>query len=135
MIGRILVFLLFCFLGGTLFLTALCGREYVVTRDDRYLASHKVCAAISFILMIVAVVAVELLKFFQGSIGEDPMRAIHLSSVIPFFLLFALSFFYLTGVRAPQLHRFLVYVCVALFVIAFIPGTAMLLDVKSLFFR
>ena len=131
MIGRVLVLLLFSFLGGALFLTVLCGREYVRTRDDRYFASHKVCAVFSFILMIVGVVAVKLLAFFHGPIGEDPMLAIHLSSVIPFFLLFIASFFYLTGVRVPRLHRFLMYSCVLLYVIAFIPGAVMLLDLKS----
>lgn len=133
MIGRVIVLLLFSFLGGVLFLTALCGREYVVTRDDRYLASHKVCAVISFILMIVAVGGVELLSLFQGPIGSDPLLAIHLSSAIPFFMLFVLSLFFLTGVRVPRYHRLFVYPCLLLFVIAFVPGAAMLLDLKAWF--
>lgn len=132
MLARIVVLFLFFLLGGGLFLTALCGREYARTRDSQYLASHKVCAVFSLILMVGAVVSVELLSYFRGPLGEDPMRAIHLSTAIPFSLLFVLLFFFLTGERAPRCHKLLVYVCLVLFAIAFIPGAVMLLDIRSL---
>lgn len=132
MFARIVVLFLFVLLGGGLFLTALCGREYAKTRNSQYLASHKVCAFFSLTLMIGAVVSVEILKYSQGTIGEDPMRAIHVSSAIPFSILLVLSFFFLTGARAPRCHKWLVYACLMLFIIAFIPGAIMLLDLKSL---
>lgn len=132
MLARIVVLFLFSLLGGGLFLTALCGRGYAMTRNTQYLASHKVCALFSLILMIGSIIAVELLRYFQGMTGQEPMLAIHLSAAIPFFLLFILLFFLLTGLRAPRCHRLLVYVCLALFAVAFIPGAIMLLDLRSL---
>lgn len=127
MFARIVVLFLFVLLGGGLLFTALCGREYAKTRNSQYLASHKVCALFSLILMVGAVMSVELLKYFQGTIGEDPIRAIHVSSAIPFSILLILSFFFFTGLRAPRCHKWLVYACLALFAIAFVPGAIMLL--------
>lgn len=129
MIGRWIVLLLFVFLGATLFLTALCGRKYAATRDARHCESHMMCATGAFILMIAAIVSVELTKLAQGSIGHGAVLAVHLLFAIPFFLLFLLVFFLLTGIRAPRYHRMLVYPCLALFAAAFIIGAIMLLGV------
>lgn len=131
MLSRIVVLLLFSFLGVTLFLTALYGRRYAKTRDPQYLASHTACAKSSFILMIVAVASVEFLKQMEGSIGHGLVRLLHLSSAIPFSFLFVFAFFLFTGIRTRRYHRCITYPCLIFFAVALIAGAAMLLGIAS----
>lgn len=131
MIERGIVLSLFVFVGVALFLTALCGRRYAITRDERYRDSHMVCASGAFILMVAAIGSVELVKLAQGSLGHGAVLAVHLLFAIPFFFLFVLAFFLVTGIRAPRYHRVLVYPCLFLFAAAFIVGAAMLLGIAS----
>jgi len=131
MVLRIGVLFLFVLLGVALFLTALCGRRYARTRDERYRDSHRVCAIGAFILMVAAIVSVKVVKMAQGSIGHGAVLTTHLLFAIPFFLLFVFAFFLFTGIRAPRYHHALVYPCLVLFAAAFIIGAAMLLGIAS----
>ncbi|MBI5913562.1 hypothetical protein HY839_03955 [Candidatus Azambacteria bacterium] len=137
MTGRYFVLSLFSFLGVSLFLTAVRGRQYVKSgktrkeRDKGILLSHTRYAVTSCILMVIAVSAVEIVKQLEGSIGHGTIRSLHLLFAIPFFFLFVSAFFLFTGIRAPRVHCFLVYPCFVCFAVALIAGTAMLLGIAQ----
>ncbi|MCR4323224.1 MAG: hypothetical protein NUV61_04020 [Candidatus Azambacteria bacterium] len=121
-----------------IFLTVVCGRKYVKSgktredRDDNFLASHRVCAAISLIGVLVVVVLVEILKQGGGveeSIRSSIVHSLHLVVASLFALSFLSALFLFTGKRTPKIHRFLVYPSCVFFVTTLIFGGIMLLGI------
>ena len=132
---RMLVLCLFSLLAAALFITAMFGRLYVKSgitqemRDGCLRLLHTLCATSTLILMVFAVASVGWLKQHESPIEHGIVLTVHLLFAVPFALLFVFLFFFFTGIRTPSYHRTLVYPCLALFAVAFIAGTAMLLGI------
>ena len=116
----LLVFVIFLFKK-----TFRLGKACVV--DKKNLQSHVQSVKVLYFCLLAAIVLIESVSRLNGGPSYDLLMWIHLSFVIPIFLILTAMIFWITGLKQPRLHSILAHLIIVLAPFALATGFYLLI--------